>query len=369
MILCLSARRGDAVISVSDSSNVDFLIIGQGLAGTALAWALDHYGADYRIVDGDFTPTSSEVAAGLVTPVTGKRFTVAEQYDELAAIAADFYRLVERNTDIDCFSSQPALRLVYEDEERRQFEKRCDGLIQSGHIQLLTDSVAAYRTPSAAFVMPGAARLFTSNYLSASRDYFAQKQRFALATLNPRDIEITEAGVRTPTGLPDARQLIFCGGHEDQFNPRVPTTLFNRAKGEMLRVRINELDEQRTVHALKSWLCPVSQEHEYLFGSTYQHGEFAPGATLEAREDLERRLEQFLPHPYEVVDQTWGVRPIAVQRKAIVGRGPDGLAWLNGLGSKGALLAPYLATELARALVQDAAPKFSLTPVHDIDAH
>ena len=51
---------------------LDFVIIGQGLAGTTLAWQLKWQGLRGVIVDRDDRTSASRVAAGLMTPATGK---------------------------------------------------------------------------------------------------------------------------------------------------------------------------------------------------------------------------------------------------------------------------------------------------------
>ena len=50
---------------------IDFLIIGQGLAGTVLAWNLIQRGRSVIVLDREDESTSSKVAAGLINPFVG----------------------------------------------------------------------------------------------------------------------------------------------------------------------------------------------------------------------------------------------------------------------------------------------------------
>ena len=68
------------------------LIIGGGLAGTTLAWRLHERGLPFLIVDRDEPGTSSKIAAGLVTPLTGMRMNLSWRYDILHPEAVAFYR-------------------------------------------------------------------------------------------------------------------------------------------------------------------------------------------------------------------------------------------------------------------------------------
>ena len=82
---------------------VDFLILGQGLAGTTLAWQLRWRGFRVLILDRETEGTSSQIAAGLITPITGQRFVKRERYEELFASAEEFYRRVEAETNAAFF--------------------------------------------------------------------------------------------------------------------------------------------------------------------------------------------------------------------------------------------------------------------------
>ena len=71
---------------------VEFLIVGQGLAGTALAWELIWRGRDVLVVDAGEAVTSSKIAAGLVTPITGQRLALGWRVDEMLAAVRPIIR-------------------------------------------------------------------------------------------------------------------------------------------------------------------------------------------------------------------------------------------------------------------------------------
>lgn len=67
------------------------LIVGQGLAGTALGLELEEAGVDFVIVSAGHAEAASRVAAGLVNPVTGRRWVKSARVDELLPFARDRY--------------------------------------------------------------------------------------------------------------------------------------------------------------------------------------------------------------------------------------------------------------------------------------
>ena len=53
---------------------VDYIIVGQGLAGTMLAYKLQNAGQKVFIIDNAHTQAATHVAAGIINPITGRNF-------------------------------------------------------------------------------------------------------------------------------------------------------------------------------------------------------------------------------------------------------------------------------------------------------
>jgi glycine oxidase len=107
-----------------DDQPLDFVIVGQGLAGTTLAWQLKWRGLRGVIVDRDDGTSASKVAAGLMTPVTGKRLVPAWRLDESWAAAEEFYRRVEEATNSRFLSQPGQVRLFESEESKAEFDRR-----------------------------------------------------------------------------------------------------------------------------------------------------------------------------------------------------------------------------------------------------
>ncbi|HEY0272659.1 MAG TPA: FAD-dependent oxidoreductase, partial [Chitinophaga sp.] len=70
----------------------DYLIIGQGIAGTLLSWHLLQAQKDILVIDAPRPHTASRIAAGIINPVSGRRFELAWAYDRIYPFARDTYR-------------------------------------------------------------------------------------------------------------------------------------------------------------------------------------------------------------------------------------------------------------------------------------
>jgi len=103
----------------------------------------------------------------------------------------------------------------------------------------------------------------------------------------------------------------------------------------------------------------------FLVGATYDRFTLddvvdSRPSVLQARSELLQRWKRVLdyqtkpsnPSHYEVVEHRAAVRPASYDRKPLVGRHPifENVYCLNGLGSKGALMAPRLAMHLLEAM-------------------
>ena len=64
---------------------IDYLLVGQGLAGSILGWELMQRGCRILIIDQEIG-NASRIAAGLINPVTGMRFFKMEGVDRLLTV-------------------------------------------------------------------------------------------------------------------------------------------------------------------------------------------------------------------------------------------------------------------------------------------
>jgi glycine/D-amino acid oxidase-like deaminating enzyme len=319
-------------------ADVDVAIVGQGFAGTALAWQLRWRGAAVLVADRGDPDAASRVAAGLLTPVTGKRLAPTPGFAELVAEAAAFYGRVEVETGGRFFHRCGAVRLFAGPDERAAYLRKFGGGAD------LDPPAGGFVAPFGGFAMPAAARLAAEPYLLASRRHLG----VLTGAVDPvRGVEPTRAAVRLPGLGVTAGAVVFCLGPA-----AVPGFPAVRADaGEVLTVRADGLGEMRTVHR-GAWLAAAGGGR-FLVGATYARGVADARPTAAGRADLLARLAAFLPAPVGVIAHRAGVRPVAADNRPVVASRPgEPRVWaFTGLGSKGALTAPSVAGRLADRLL------------------
>lgn len=338
----------------------DTIIVGQGLAGTTLAWHLQVAGQKVLLLDACEVVTSSKIAAGLVTPITGQRMALSNRYDEFLSVARPFYRRIEQHTRRVFFHNRTAQRLLKSDAERANWAVRSNQSAYQSHLvnpqpDPLTDPRIADAS-GGGFAM-NTAQLDVAAYLDASRSAL-HWERMTLDWKN--DVTFSSDGVSVGTHL--ARLIVSCEGFAATRNPHFSTVSFKAAKGDVLTVRFH-LPVPPVCFHRGVWLAPTPDPEVFLVGSTYNWEVLDEVPEASARSQIECKLKEFIRVPYTVLDHRAAVRPIIRESRPLIGRHPkqDRLGYFNGLGSKGSLLAPWYAHCLSDHLVSQA-------PIpHDMD--
>jgi glycine oxidase len=301
----------------------DVLIVGQGLAGTLLGWALERAGIAFAIVDRGHATAATSAAAGLINPITGRRLVKSWRIDEELSAARVVYRELEHELNVPLWHELRLRRLLADERERRIWaEKRAAGE--------LAPFVGA--GDESGFAIEGAARVDLGLLLARSRERWR-----AQGKLSEREIDFTaEAGNFALTI--DCRGLV--GARKDAFDG-VP---WEFSKGEVLELAV-ELPPDFAINR-GMWVVAAGKGRA-LVGATHEPGVVETEPTAAGRAKLEAGARELVGAPFEVVGQRAGVRVTLPDKRPVAGTHPENprLGVLNGLGAKGALLAPMLARQ------------------------
>ena len=97
--------------------NFDCCIVGQGIAGTLLAYFLKKSGKSVLIFDKNLEGAASMVAAGIVNPVTGKNFVKTWRAEEFLGAAIEIYDDIAQEMGILTYTPANILRAILSTEE------------------------------------------------------------------------------------------------------------------------------------------------------------------------------------------------------------------------------------------------------------
>lgn len=328
------------------------LIVGQGLAGTAVAWRLWQRGARFLVVDPDETDTSSRVAAGLVTPITGMRLNLSWRLAGLLPEALAFYESVGEQLHCSPYHPTPVVRLFRNEREVKLWGSRATApelqpWLEPRPAEPLVDP-DRFHAELGGFEQRPAGWLDTRLYLSRSREFFQQEGRWEQATVEEHDLQVSPQAV-----LWRGRQfshVVFCRGwQESQARRFFPWLEFDAARGVIVSLTTDLPGEKRVLNR-GAWLLNRG-DGTWRAGSTYDFDFQSPITPFVA--EVERKLHGLLKVPFSLTGARSGVRPIIKRFSAVVGRHPahERVAVLNGLGSKGVLRSPAMARLLVEHLL------------------
>lgn len=320
----------------------DFLIVGQGLAGTMLAFEMLEQNLDFRIVTSPQKSKASLVAAGMVNPLVFKRLTKSWMVDELLPVMEARYQHLENLLADKFFFQKDILKPLSEQEMQLWKEKQpLPGFKKYiGQVEDEFELNGITKAPAYGIVK-GAAYIQMSKFLDLAETWFHEQNLLIDADVSVESFSKSAdyyelAGIR-------AANIVFCEGYHLTRNPLFDFVRMNPAKGEVLLIYAPDLSEKYILNK-KVFVLPVGN-HCFKVGSTYEWDDLSEQPTEKGRESILERLENLITVDY-VVEEHWaGVRPTIADRRPVLGRLPDNpdIFVFNGLGTKGVMLAPYFA--------------------------
>lgn len=327
------------------------LVIGQGIAGVLLAWELRRRGAQVQVADAGFPDGASHIAAGIINPVTGKRYVKSWRFDEFWPAAKTAYQALEQALDVPLLHEFSIVRLLSATQEINDWSARCALPDYAGHL-----SEIARSNEWASLIRPGfhpaeicrAARVAFANLLPAFRKMAAAEGFLKSERLEYQDIEKLAT---------EYDHLIFCEGWRGQANPFFAHLPWQPAKGEVLLIRIDHPDAAGIRQMLKKniLLAPLG-DGLFWAGANYDWAFEDAEPTEAGKNFVLNELHAMLDRPFEIVGHLASVRPSVKDRRPFVGLNAEDerMGIFNGLGAKGALLAPFWAAHFARHLLEQA---------------
>ena len=326
---------------------VDYLIVGQGLAGSALALALVDLGASVMVVDGADENSASRVAAGLITTVAGKGMNVSWRQSEYLPEALAFYSRLESESGKKLFHPMDTLRLFDGDKQRVKFENKQEQIGEWVEGAEAVD-LSEWKAEQGGFVMKRGGWLDTKLYLEVVRGVLGESYR--RDTFLEEDLEIGDGCISWKEVT--AERVILCQGVRGFTEGGLFSYLSHRsAKGEILTVSVAEASEERVI-SRNGWMIPLGGQR-LRCGATYEWEDMAGSPTEEGRSEVEQKIRDLTDLPFEVMEHSAGVRPILRKSQPYVGYHPEHreVCFFNGLGSKGVTTAPSVAAHFAQHLV------------------
>ncbi|MCI5072359.1 hypothetical protein MRY82_05390 [bacterium] len=317
----------------------DFLIVGQGLAGSILAHTLIQEGYTLKIIDHEHRGSSSIVSAGIINPFTGPRLKLTDNFFEKFLKAKNFYQAIEKKLNTRLFHPIIQHRFLSSSEQYDYYLKR----------QLQFPQSFQFHTKDKIYIHDTAS-VNVRNFLKLSKNYFKKNSDFESAQFDYTQLQFKKNNLIYKNS--SFYQLIFCEGYQNIYNPFFQHDLFQLSKGSIMNVEIQGLE--KSFYNWGHWLVPnFNIDQHFYLGASYHWG-------IQYQANTEKEYALFTskaPLPiskkvFTLKNHYTGIRPTTVNRQVLIQTSPqDSRLWLfNGFGSKGCLEIPHHAHSFINSL-------------------
>lgn len=323
----------------------DYIIVGQGIAGSLLGYQLMKADRRVLILNDEIIPTSSAVAGGIFNPITGKNLDKTWLADTIFPYFKEFYLSLEKETHSHFYHQTNLFRPYANEQQRRHFLQLTDEYDLDKYISLVKPDVySEVENPLGGLYTRSAGWVDVPLMIEALKQLFIQSGAYYAERFDYQALAISEEHIRYKEF--QAPKIIFCEGYYASQNPYFKWLPFNPAKGETLIATMADYSIKEIVNQ-GSWIIPLGNQ-QYRFGSTYVWNQLDWNTTPAGEEAITSKIDKFLKTPYQLAAQQAGIRPTTKDRRPFLGNHPahSNVYVFNGLGTKGVSLAPYFAEQM-----------------------
>lgn len=339
--------------------NIDYIIVGQGLAGTMLAYKLQQAQQKVIIIDNAQENAATHIAAGIINPITGRNFVKTWLADEAIPYAIQTYKDLAHLLKEDFYIPHPITWILDSNKMWNDWQEVSAKETVKNYIQEISDNslyTENLQDAIGAVILNNSGRVNISKLALCFRKYLQAQDLY-----RQEDFDYTQLNTESTSGIIykdiQAKGIIFCQGAKARLeeNPFWCYLPFWTAKGEILIVKIPNSPFQKQLIKHKGLLIAPLENDLYWVGASYLRNYQQEEITQEEKENLQKELASILTIPFEIIDHKAGIRPTVRDRKPFLGQHPqhNNIFIFNGLGAKGAYMAPYFADKMTDFLVHN----------------
>jgi glycine oxidase len=338
------------VAAPMSENSVDYLIVGQGLAGSCIAWQLIKRQKKIAVIDLPGNNLCTSKAAGLFNPVTGQNITKTWLADETFSYLHQFYREIQDALHVRFFFPLSLYRPFSTIEEQNEWMSRSiqpnfQSVLREVHTESMYPEV---RDELGGIVLKSTGFIDTNILMASVRKFILENAIFLPGYFSHDKLLFSDSRLKFDNIT--ASKVIFCEGAEVSKNPWFKSLPIRPLKGETMIIKT--AFKKQVILNRGVYMVPESGGMRWKVGSTYNLQDKTLGNTEKGKTELIAKLKLLLKDPFEIVSEDWGIRPTSVDRRPVLGAHPmdDRLIIFNGLGTKGVSLAPYFSDILVRQL-------------------
>ena len=299
---------------------------------------------------------SSSIAAGMVNPIVFRRMNKSWRLDEFLPEAQAFYREISQEIGEELYHPIVIRRFFSSQQERLMWEERQEQEAYKHYLHPLLQEDIQHEGAHNLFGSGRVKNAFWINaakWVAANNEFFQQQGLLNIGEFDPNTWDPQTRTYRNIT----YDKVIFCLGYRQKSEHTFSYLPLQQTKGQTLLIESDQLPTDESLNR-KCFVLPVGK-NQFRVGATYEWNNASLETTEAARDQLIEMLSSLGTYDYQILEQRAGVRPTVLDRRPLMGEHPEyqGVYIFNGLGTKGYMMAPTLANELASFILDQ-------TPLH-----
>lgn len=331
---------------------VDYLIIGSGLAGISFAETCLLHHKTIMVLN-DNSQNSTTVAGGLYNPVVLKRFTKIWEAEAQLEISIHFYKSLEEKLNEKFLFEIPLLRKLNSIEEQNNWFTASDKPSLSNYLntnletlqnEFVANNYKFGKVNHTGFLDTKKLKDTYTNFLISENSYL--EETFDYSKLVVEENHIQYKNIK-------AKQIVFAEGFGIHSNPYFNNLPLDGTKGELFIIKAENLNLNEIINS-SIWILPIGN-NLYKVGATYNWEDKTTTQTEEGKIELLTNLKELISCDFEIIEHLAGIRPTVKDRRPLLGRhhAEKNMYILNGFGTRGVLFAPYLSEKLFKFIEND----------------
>lgn len=334
----------------------DFLIIGQGIAGTLLSFQLLQAGKSVLVIDtAGRSGNSSSVAGAVINPFAGKKGAPVAGHDFLLPAARTLYKEMEVLMGRRFWYDTPMLVFHEHLIQQAQFQQNSEkfpGSILSLDPDEQVPLQQDFNIDFGVHKVTATVRIDAAALLSLWRNRLQADNCLWEELFDPQYFSIGQTGIHYKDVTAD--KIIFCEGAAALANPLWQALPFTPNRGDVLLLSIPGLDMGYLYH--KSLRLIPRQDGLFWCGSNYRWNFDNLQPDREWRQDAVKKLSYWLRLPFSIEAHQVAERPTTAGQQVFAGTHPEyeQVILFNGLGTRGFSIGPYWARRLGQWLCGEA---------------
>ena len=320
---------------------IDTLIVGFGIAGLNYTEKLRQNKKDFLVI-ASVDESASKLSAGIINPTVLKRFNLVWKSDEFLNYALNHYNELQDLVQTKIIHSFPILRILNNEREQKNWFSACSNPLLKNYLNnnfISGENYIGIKAPFNFGEVKKSAKVDNLALISSYQKKIIPNQ-YIDSRMDYSKLEFNSKGI-SYNGI-QAKKIVFCEGFQSVKNPFFNYLPLVGTKGEMLIIKCDRLIEE-VIFKGPIFLSPIG-EKKFWVGATFDRGDKTKFITKKGNEWLISKLDKFLNLPYQILEHKAQIRATVIDRRPLLGIHPlnNRLFILNGMGTRGVLMAPLL---------------------------